>query len=519
MRIIFFLLKIWYGHVEAIVASSLLIFFGGFVWVEAQTLQTINYPDTIDTFANSPQYPEKKIATNTISATENDTLTYFIITKIDVSGNKRTRYPIIVRELDFKTGDTLKRSNFEERIKENRNQIFNTGLFNDVSIKISGWQGYNIQLIIDVEERWYIYPMPIFQLTDRNFNVWWKGETGKPRDLRRTEYGIKFIDYNFRGRRERLAATAQFGFTKIFELGYRIAAIDKAQTLTIVPSVAYHARTETAVNAANNALIFYRHDNYYIWNRFRGSIELRQRKSIHESNTFNISYYHHTVEDSLKAINSNFLGNALNKQQYISLFYAFTSDHRDIWAYPLDGYYFRLHIGKDGIGLLPNELNLIALNINGSYYKPFGKKWYGAVNLRAKLSFPEVQPFILQNGLGYGADYVRGHEQYVINGQHFLLGRTSLRLKLFDLKIKNNLIKLRQLRTIPVSLLLKIYTETAYVRDPFAQLNNNSLANKWLHGSGLGLDVFSFYDNVLSLEYTYNTVKDWRFAVTFSLNY
>ncbi|HMS52080.1 MAG TPA: POTRA domain-containing protein, partial [Chitinophagales bacterium] len=149
----------------------MLIFFGGFVWVEAQTLQTINYPDTIDTFANSPQYPEKKIATNTISATENDTLTYFIITQIDVSGNKRTRYPIIVRELDFKTGDTLKRSNFEERIKENRNQIFNTGLFNDVSIKISGWQGYNIQLIIDVEERWYIYPMPIFQLTDRNFNV------------------------------------------------------------------------------------------------------------------------------------------------------------------------------------------------------------------------------------------------------------------------------------------------------------------------------------------------------------
>ncbi|MDA0198898.1 MAG: hypothetical protein OT643_08975 [Bacteroidetes bacterium] len=70
-----------------------------------------------------------------------------------------------------------------------------------------------------------------------------------------------------------------------------------------------------------------------------------------------------------------------------------------------------------------------------------------------------------------------------------------------------------------MSLLLKIYTETAYVRDPFAQLNNNSLANKWLHGSGLGLDVFSFYDNVLSLEYTYNTVKDWRFAVTFSLNY
>jgi hypothetical protein len=43
-------------------------------------------------------------------------------------------------------------------------------------------------LLVDVNERWYTFPVPIFELSDRNFNEWWQNYN---HDFRRVNYGLR----------------------------------------------------------------------------------------------------------------------------------------------------------------------------------------------------------------------------------------------------------------------------------------------------------------------------------------
>jgi outer membrane protein assembly factor BamA len=59
-----------------------------------------------------------------------------IINDIQISGNRRTREDIILRELTFRKGDTIPRSYLEFNINRSRQNILNTSLFNYVTISL-----------------------------------------------------------------------------------------------------------------------------------------------------------------------------------------------------------------------------------------------------------------------------------------------------------------------------------------------------------------------------------------------
>ena len=61
---------------------------------------------------------------------------------------------------------------------------------------------------------------------------------------------------------------------------------------------------------------------------------------------------------------------------------------------------------------------------------------------------------------------------------------------------------------------LNIFSDIAYVEDNQFQLNN-SLSNELLFGSGIGLDLVTYYDKVLRLEYSMNKMKETGFFVHF----
>ena len=70
-----------------------------------------------------------------------------------------------------------------ERIQRSEENLHNTSLFN--SIKITWLQEKdNVTFYILVTERWYIFPLPIFEIAERNFNVWWQ-----TKDFSRVIYG------------------------------------------------------------------------------------------------------------------------------------------------------------------------------------------------------------------------------------------------------------------------------------------------------------------------------------------
>ena len=123
---------------------------------------------------------------------------YFIVENVTLDGNKRTRDKIVLRELDFKNGDTIYFTQIQQRFLENEKRILNTGLFNNVSLNVKNWilATRKADIVIEMVENWYIYPAPIFELADRNFNVWW---TEQNRSLSRVNYGIRLSHINFSG--------------------------------------------------------------------------------------------------------------------------------------------------------------------------------------------------------------------------------------------------------------------------------------------------------------------------------
>jgi hypothetical protein len=74
-----------------------------------------------------------------------------------------------------------------------------------------------VDIYIEVLERWYIYPTPYLKLTDRNFNDWW---TTHNHDLKRTTYGLKYADFNLSGRGDQLNVYLLTGYSRNIAVSY-----------------------------------------------------------------------------------------------------------------------------------------------------------------------------------------------------------------------------------------------------------------------------------------------------------
>ena len=94
------------------------------------------------------------------------------ISKIIITGNNVTKESIILRELSFKKGDLIDISKLKKIEDESKVNLTNLNLFNFITIN-NTVKEKNIIISIEVIERWYIWPYPILEISERNFNVWW----------------------------------------------------------------------------------------------------------------------------------------------------------------------------------------------------------------------------------------------------------------------------------------------------------------------------------------------------------
>ena len=359
-----------------------------------------------------------------------------VIQDIRIEGNKTTKAPIILRELDFKVGDTLSVSDMEKILKENRNQVYNTRLFNDVNIKIEAWQGEQIALLIEVEERWYIIPSPKFELIDRNLNVWWKIHK---RSLKRVQYGLSFVHTNFRGRKEQLRLNLEGGYTTKIQLDYKIPFIDRQRKTGIRPFIYYLTNKEVMYANKNNTPQLLR-DEKILQRRFEAGIEITRRPDIHWFHSFRIHYYQTHIADTLAQTTPGYFLEGRTKQRFVNLTYLLKADYRDISAYPLNGTYFSFEINKQGIGVF-NDLNQMWMRANLTQYFQISKKWYGLGNLKGLASFPKEQAFFNRQFLNGNGSHIRAYDLYLISAHSWAMARTAFKYELFNVKFENPLFK------------------------------------------------------------------------------
>jgi hypothetical protein len=61
----------------------------------------------------------------------------------------------------------------------------------------------------------------------------------------------------------------------------------------------------------------------------------------------------------------------------------------------------------------------------------------------------------------------------------------------------------KSLRSVPVKLYVKAFTNAGYVHNPNPSYNNE-LNNKMLYSTGLGVDIVLFTDTIFKIEWSFN---------------
>jgi outer membrane protein assembly factor BamA len=444
------------------------------------------------------QIPDKKC---------NDTIVKsgkFIINKISIEGNKITKSSIIFRELLFHENDTIESIKLEKMMEQSKNNLLNTSLFNFVIIDTSNVHEGKTDIKISVVERWYIWPMPFFQLADRNFNVWWQ-----TKNFSKADYGLYTDWENFRGRKESLVIMLRFGYDQTFGLAYKIPYINKNKTIGIGISGGFSGNHEVPYETEENKQIFFKNKDKYVQQNVFGTFNITYRRNIFNSHTFQLNYHDYLFSDTLLKLNPDF--STQTCLQYFTFYYLYKCDHRDIAAYPLKGYYFDLELIKNGFGILKNEnLNALYMHTSLRKYWEIHNRWYFASGINAKLSNNAFQPYFMERGLGYGNDFVRSYEYYVIDGQNYALLKTNLKYEVIKTKMKElKFIPYKKFSLFYYAVYLNFYIDAGYVNNINKQETiNNNLPNSGLLGTGLGIDFVTYYDKVLCIGYSINKMGE-----------
>ncbi len=417
---------------------------------------------------------------------------------INILGNKVTRQSIILREMGVKEGAVFRADSSAALLEENRLRLVNSTLFTTVSLTQHNVAPDTADWNIEVKERWYIIPKPLFQLADRNFNVWWQEMN---RDPKRANFGLTLTDNNFRGNLERISATAQVGYTQRFALEYARPYLDKRQQQGIGFTLNMARSGEVAYVTDSNKQRFARLPGSYIIQQYDAAVFYTYRPAFPVRHLLQLAYHDVRIADTIQHLNPSFLKNGADRLRYGELLYRLDVNYTDNWNYPLRGFKMVSYALARTTFNANNSFQGMLRTETGLYNNPW-RKWYTAVIFRGMLSFPQDQPYFFRTALGTKTDYIRGYELYVIDGSQYGLLRLDLKRELLN----KTLFKLpfRYLPYLPLRLYPKIFADAGYVHDKYP--GNSFLSNIMLYSAGIGLDAVTAYDIKVRIEFAWNSL-------------
>ena len=429
---------------------------------------------------------------------------------IAISGNTSTKARIIQRELVVYEGDSLSHPVLYEKLERSRQNLMNTGLFNTVTVLPLYLDPRHVMVEVTVSERWYIWPAIIFDLADPNFNTWWL-----TRDFHRVNYGLYLYKYNMRGRNETGYLKAQFGYTRQFALRYKVPNLTRSQRWGISAGASYEEQAEITTGTEDNVRTLIRNHTGSNRDQWKADVEMTLRRSHDIRHSWRLKYTQAEVLDTIIHSAIDYFDGPATATRFFSLGYTFVWDHRDARAFPRRGHYQEFRVDRHGLGVL----DLASPDITTVYattkrWIHLHEKWTLGLSVRGKGTFG-TPPYFMQEGLGYGHS-VRGYEYYVIDGEHFALGKVNLIFQLVKPRTyRLEHIPLEAFRTVYIALYLNVYSDVGRVWDSRYQVGN-PLANRWVNGNGIGLDLVTSYDQVLRGEYTLNAEGEHGFFLHFT---
>lgn len=433
---------------------------------------------------------------------------------ISVLGNRKTRNPVILRELTFQVGDSIPTDKLPELVIRNQQNLYNLGLFNTVIIHPEILQG-NIYFILTVQERWYIFPVPRIKIEERNTYDLIDALTSF--NFRRFAYGLSLNVRNMTGRNESLFIYGQLGFSKRLTIDYKQPALFPRQNIDMTAGFRFINEKEVIYGTERGLVQWGRVETEPFQRSHSSYFGLRKRFSVYSSIFGEINYNHYSFSDSLytfqlKGEQARYVTNDLGKEYYPSIVGGYTYDRRDIKAFPLSGIkyqaFFRVTGGPESIA----TTRFAKIGATWAHHLPLSKHWNFAYGLHQVFTLGKQLPYYEKNFIGVKrrefpniSSNLRGYQPYAIDGSSVSMGKAELKYALIPRKIVHlPNIPFKRFQHMPLGVYLTAFGDFGYIADSSFNNQDPFLKNKLLTGYGLGLNLIGIYDFLLRVEYGRN---------------
>lgn len=436
-----------------------------------------------------------------------DNGTRAVIQNIIIEGNKKTKDRIIERELDFVVGDTISIIEFEKRMLLSKKRLYNTGLFNLIEITFKGFNAS--QGILDVHilltENLYIYPAPIFELADRNFNVWWEEMN---HSFSRVNYGLRLDHLNTTGVQDRFKIKLQFGYTRKYELKYNYPYLNNQWGYAA--SIFYSEQKEIGYITQNNKTQFFQaEDERILLKRFRTGVDLKYRPNLITFHTFRLEFHRNGINELVATdLNPDYFLNGAERLRFFLLEYDFDFNKRIFNIYPEGGHRLNFNVKKEGFGIF-KEYNNLSVHLDMDKHFKIKDGLFVSLRTKAKTNVIRDQVAFANNtGLGYSNNIVGGYELYVIDGTDYVLGESQLKISVFE-KIFNlgRMMPINGFKKLQMQLFLRGNLDAAFVNER-NYTASNEFNNQWVVGYGPAIDVLLFNNFLFKFEYSFNQLGE-----------
>ena len=402
--------------------------------------------------------------------------------------------------MELQPGDSIPAITLLNALEKDRQHIYNLTLFVEVAVEPVLISASEFDINVTVKERWYIFPLPELQFVDGTFNEWLMKYKG---DLNRLNYGLKFTHYNLTGRKDQLRIHLLSGYTKTVSFNYNAPYSNASLTNGFSVGAGFFQNREIVYKTSyDNEVVFYKRKNFVrrAWNILLGySI----RKGLKLSHSFNLNYTHENLDDSIvsSTYNKAYFNKPVSKIGYVDFSYTLRYSDVNNVLYPLTGWSGSIGLSKRGLGFT-GGINSFSIDAEYNKYWALGKKWYASSQFQGNIKLPFEQAFINQQAMGYGNNYIRGMEYKIIDAVAWTIAKFNLRKEIFNFSINTIFKKSKTLNKIPFRIYAKTFADMGYSynKEEF----NTRLSNTLLGSTGLGIDIVTFYDVQIRIEYSMN---------------
>ena len=437
---------------------------------------------------------------------------FFTINTINVDGNKVTKTATILRELSFKVGDTLSLSELNDKIIQSQLNISSQWLFNFIDF-IPTYKKNRVDILIKVVERWYVWPYPILEISERNFNVFWDSlKTSNFTDFSRTNYGIFLNWYNFRGNNERLKFKFRKGYKEHYLFEYDIPYINSAKTLGAILLFEWFRMEQFHYNTINNKLLYTIQDNERL-NTWNASLCFQLKKNLNTTHRLILEQSEIDCPSQTLALNNSYLPVESSTFQYTKLEYNYEHEKRNSVSYPTKGSFNEVLVSY--FKGTKNDFQNLSITAKTEQHFKLKPRLNLGNSVKVKFQTNTKLPYILNESLGF-EDYLRGYEYYVLDGEHFGISKTAVRYVLVpETKLQLPYFKMEQFKKSFYSVYFSIFADMGVVINN-QHKHQNGLNNTFLSSQGISLDFVTYYDKLIRLEYARNHIKEWGVYIHFS---